>query len=101
MKTRSSKSDASFARHSLEAHLRHRPVHPHGGWLQRCRPHREKKPVRRRNEIRGARASDRGHPGEATVVASACVEDVDETLAAADVDAPALWVDEKIVGVAA
>src|SRR5216684_5867032 len=72
--------------HSFEAHSRHRPVHPHGSRLQRCRTHRKKQPVHRRNVIGSARASDRGHSAEATIVARACVEDVDETFAAAHVD---------------
>src|SRR5215468_11430211 len=96
--TRSSKSDASFARHSFEAHSRHRTVHPHGGRLQRCRTHREKQPIHRRNVIGSACASDRRHSSKPPIVS--CIEDIEETLAAADVDAPAFYVDEKIVGVA-
>src|SRR6266566_6248441 len=100
-KTRSSKSDASFARYSFEAPSRHRTVHPHGGRLQRCRAHRKKQPVYRWNVVGSARSSHGGHSSEATIVVRACVEDVDETLAAADIDAPALCVDEKIVGITA
>src|SRR4029077_2058545 len=99
MKTQSSKSDASFVRHSFEAHSRHRTVHPHGGRLQRCRTQREKQPIYRRNVIGSACASDRRHSSEPPIVS--CIEDVEEALTAADVDAPALSIDEKIVGIAA
>src|SRR5215813_4419895 len=99
MKAQSSKSDASFARHSFEIHSRHRAVHPHGGWFRRCSTHREKQPIHRWNEIGSARASDCRHSGEPPIVS--CIEDIEEALTAADVDAPALCVHEKIVGVAA
>src|SRR5262249_48303659 len=99
MKARSSKSDASFARHSFEIHSRHRAVHPHGGWFQRRRTPREKQPIHRRNEIRSACAPDRRHSGEPPIVSR--IKDIEEALTAADVDPPALYVHEKVVGIAA
>src|SRR5260370_1382922 len=100
-KTRSSKSDASFVRHSFEAHSRHRTVYPHGGRLQRCRTHREKQPVHRRNVVGSARSSHGGHSGDATIVAISRIKHVEEALPATDVNAPALCVHEQIVGIAA
>src|SRR5260370_42018498 len=54
-----------IVRHSFEAHSRHRTVYPHGGGLQRCRTHREKQPVHRRNVVGSARSSHGGHSGDA------------------------------------
>src|SRR5262245_25193320 len=101
MKTRSSDSDASFVCHSFEAHSRHGTVHPHGGRLQGCRAHCKKQPVHRRHVVGSARPSYSRHSGEPMIVAISRIKDVEETFATADVDAPALSVREKIVGIAA
>src|SRR5215472_17099900 len=78
---------------------RHRTIHPHGGRLQRCRTHREKQPIYRRNVIGSACTSDRRHSSEPPI--DSCIEDIDEALTAAGINAPALCVHENIVGIAA
>src|SRR5215470_18777454 len=82
-----------------KTHSRHRTVYPHSGRLRRCRTHRKKQPIHRGNVIGSACASDRWHSGEPPIVS--CIEDIEEALTAADVDTPAFYVNEKIVGIAA
>src|SRR5262249_5775481 len=81
----------------LYFHLRYRPEYPDLRGLAGVRRNRQEKTVELRNEDRGPRPGSRRQALDAAIAVAAHIEDVDEARPAADIDAPALGVDEQVV----
>ena len=75
--------------------------HPNARGLTGFRPHREQQPVQFWNEERRPRSENRRNVRDVLVCAPLSVEHIEEPLAAADIDAVAFRVDEKVVSIPA
>src|SRR5919204_2684544 len=85
---------------ALSGRSRRRLEYPDSRWLSAGRAHRQHQPVYFRDKERSTCAGNRRNARKAAIGAFRRVKDVDEPLAAADVNAMSLRIDKQVIGIA-
>src|SRR5215813_11153435 len=85
---------------ALSCRSRHWLEHPDSGWLSAGRAHCQHQPIHFRDKEGSTCAGNRRNACNAAIGAIRRVKDVDESLAAADVNAMSLCIDEQVISIA-
>src|SRR5215813_14942624 len=85
---------------ALSCRSRHWLEHPDSGWLSAGRAHRQHQPVYFRDKERSTCAGNGRNACDPAIGAFCRVQDVDDSLAAADVNAMSLCIDKQVIGIA-